>query len=253
MVHRVDLPAQRRLHPVRDRLHVAPSENAGRAVAVDARHQRPSRSVLLLTDNGVGVQPRSTSARPPSSAHLSRRWDANRITGRPYHPQTQGKNERVHQNAATLATSPPTRAYTIAQLRSWTTSSTPPTTINDPTRRCRCAPQPKHSPRPARRRPAILSESPPQAPGRASARRRAQAASARNGKILASTTYASCSAANTLPHRRRRPRQRANPLASSTTAASSSAPSYSSPASRYYSNGRPSRDSTLTDQVSTLT
>jgi transposase InsO family protein len=77
--------------------HVAWSENSAAAVAVMraavTAHQAP---VLLLTDNGMAMNPHrrgKTSQLAAYAASLGTRT----ITSRIYHPQTTGKNERLHQ------------------------------------------------------------------------------------------------------------------------------------------------------------
>ena len=77
--------------------HVATSENAAGARAVVERginvHQVP---VLLLTDNGVAFNTDRLGRTTQLGAYL-RGLGCKPISGRPGHPQTQGKNERVHQ------------------------------------------------------------------------------------------------------------------------------------------------------------
>jgi transposase InsO family protein len=77
--------------------YVAWSENSAAAVAVVRAavtdHQAP---VLLLTDNGIAMNPHRrglTSQLAAYAASLGTRA----ITSRIYHPQTAGKNERLHQ------------------------------------------------------------------------------------------------------------------------------------------------------------
>lgn len=76
---------------------VASAENAEDAIAVFdqgvAAHQVPC---LLLTDNGVAFNQSRLGRTSRLATHVSA-LGCRPITGRPGHPQTQGKNERVHQ------------------------------------------------------------------------------------------------------------------------------------------------------------
>ena len=77
--------------------HVTATETAAGAITVIdkaiAAHQVP---VLLLTDNGGAFnQTRPWSVQP--AGHPPAGLGCRAITGRPGHPQTQGKDERVHQ------------------------------------------------------------------------------------------------------------------------------------------------------------
>ena len=95
---------------------VALSENADDAVAVFDQgvraHQVPC---LLLTDNGVAFNQSRLGRTSRLVTHVSA-MGCKPITGRPGHPQTQGKNERVHQplQAWLLAHRTP---ETLAQLQ----------------------------------------------------------------------------------------------------------------------------------------
>jgi hypothetical protein len=77
--------------------HVAWSENSAAAVAVMsaavAAHQAP---VLLLTDNGIAMNPHRRGLISQLAAYAAG-LGIRAITSRIYHPQTAGKNERLHQ------------------------------------------------------------------------------------------------------------------------------------------------------------
>lgn len=77
--------------------HVAISENAAGARTVVDRginaHQVP---VMVLTDNGVAFNTDRLGKTTQLGAYL-RGLGCKPISGRPGHPQTQGKNERIHQ------------------------------------------------------------------------------------------------------------------------------------------------------------
>jgi putative transposase len=77
--------------------HVTTTETAEGAIAVIDKaihdHQVP---VLLLTDNGAAFNQTRLGRSSRLVTHLEARG-ARAITGRPGHPQTQGKDERVHQ------------------------------------------------------------------------------------------------------------------------------------------------------------
>jgi putative transposase len=79
--------------------HVARAETSQGAMIVVERgicaFQVP---LLLLTDNGAAFNRDRIGRGTQLVTHL-RRLGCKPITGRPYHPQTQGKNERVHQTA----------------------------------------------------------------------------------------------------------------------------------------------------------
>lgn len=77
--------------------HVAAAETAQAAIAVVAKgiaaRGVPQR---LLTDNGIALNPHRRGFEGELVAYVSARGiDA--ITGKPYRPTTQGKNERLHQ------------------------------------------------------------------------------------------------------------------------------------------------------------
>lgn len=76
---------------------VAESENATAAVAVVAKgilaHGVPQR---ILSDNGVALNPSRRGATGLLQSYAFR-WGVEMITGKPYKPTTQGKNERFHQ------------------------------------------------------------------------------------------------------------------------------------------------------------
>lgn len=77
--------------------HVAWGETADAAIAVVDKgivaHGVPQR---LLTDNGVALNPSRRGHVGQLVAHVSR-LGVEAITGKPYKPTTQGKNERFHQ------------------------------------------------------------------------------------------------------------------------------------------------------------
>ena len=77
--------------------HVAGSETAAAAITVFdkavAAHGVPQR---LLSDNGAALNPTRRGHHGQLVAHVSR-LGVEAITGKPYKPTTQGKNERFHQ------------------------------------------------------------------------------------------------------------------------------------------------------------
>ena len=77
--------------------HIGRTETAQGAITVIdkaiAAHQVPQR---LLTDNGAAFNQTRRGLRSQLVEHL-RTLGARAITGRPGHPQTQGKDERLHQ------------------------------------------------------------------------------------------------------------------------------------------------------------
>jgi putative transposase len=77
--------------------HVAVSENATDAIAVFdkavAAHGVPQR---LLSDNGLALNPTRRGIVGQLVAHVAA-LGTEAITGKPYKPTTQGKNERFHQ------------------------------------------------------------------------------------------------------------------------------------------------------------
>lgn len=77
--------------------HVAWSETAEAAITVFdkavAAHGVPQR---LLSDNGIALNPSRRGFLGQLVAHVSR-LGVEAITGKPYKPTTQGKNERFHQ------------------------------------------------------------------------------------------------------------------------------------------------------------
>uniref|UniRef100_A0A5Q5CB38 Integrase, catalytic region n=1 Tax=Mycobacterium sp. (strain JLS) TaxID=164757 RepID=A0A5Q5CB38_MYCSJ len=77
--------------------HVALSETAKEAIAVVdkaiAAHGVPQR---LLSDNGIALNPSRRGHVGQLVAHLAA-LGVEAITGKPYKPTTQGKNERFHQ------------------------------------------------------------------------------------------------------------------------------------------------------------
>jgi transposase InsO family protein len=77
--------------------HVADGETSGAAIAVMAKgiaaHGVPQR---LLTDNGPALNPIRRGVIGQLVDHIAR-LGVEAITGKPYKPTTQGKNERFHQ------------------------------------------------------------------------------------------------------------------------------------------------------------
>jgi len=79
--------------------HVALAETSQAAMnVVDKGIGAFQVPLLLLTDNGAAFN-RDRMGRTTQLVTYLRRLGCKPITGRPYHPQTQGKNERVHQTA----------------------------------------------------------------------------------------------------------------------------------------------------------
>ncbi|GAB3571001.1 integrase core domain-containing protein [Spelaeicoccus albus] len=77
--------------------HVADGETSAAAIAVVTKgitaHGVPQR---LLTDNGLALNPARRGITGQLITHVSR-LGIEAITGKPYKPTTQGKNERFHQ------------------------------------------------------------------------------------------------------------------------------------------------------------
>jgi transposase InsO family protein len=77
--------------------HVAAGETAKDAIAVFdkavAAHGVPQR---LLSDNGLALNPSRRGLVGQLVAHVAA-LGTEAITGKPYKPTTQGKNERFHQ------------------------------------------------------------------------------------------------------------------------------------------------------------
>lgn len=96
--------------------HVAWSENAGDAIVVFdkgvAAHGVPQR---LLTDNGLAFNPSRRGVVGQLVAHLTA-LGVEPITGKPYRPTTQGKNERFHQTLFRYLDKQPL-AGTLAELQ----------------------------------------------------------------------------------------------------------------------------------------
>jgi transposase InsO family protein len=95
---------------------VAWSETAEEAIAVFdkavAAHGLPQR---LLSDNGIALNPSRRGSLGRLVKHLSRRG-VQAITGKPYKPTTQGKNERFHQTLFRYLDKQPL-ANTLAELQ----------------------------------------------------------------------------------------------------------------------------------------
>lgn len=98
--------------------HVASGETSAGAVAVMTAavnaHQPP---VLLLTDNGIAMNPHRRGLTSQLAAYAAS-LGTNAITSRIYHPQTAGKNERLHQTLQLWLSARPLPAD-ITQLTDW--------------------------------------------------------------------------------------------------------------------------------------
>ena len=111
-----DLPAHRR--PLRYAVasHVASGETAEDAIAVFdkavAAHGVPQR---LLSDNGLALNPSRRGVVGQLVAHVAA-LGTEAITGKPYKPTTQGKNERFHQTLFRYLDKQPL-ADTLAELQ----------------------------------------------------------------------------------------------------------------------------------------
>ena len=96
--------------------HVAWSETVDAAITVVdkgiAAHGVPQR---LLTDNGLALNPSRRGFIGQLVAHVSA-MGVEPITGKPYRPTTQGKNERFHQTLFRFLDKQPLAA-TLAQLQ----------------------------------------------------------------------------------------------------------------------------------------
>ena len=96
--------------------HVAWSETTTAAIAVFdkavAAHGVPQR---LLSDNGTALNPSRRGHRGQLVEHVSR-LGTRAITGKPYKPTTQGKNERFHQTLFRYLDTRPLAA-SLAQLQ----------------------------------------------------------------------------------------------------------------------------------------
>jgi transposase InsO family protein len=109
--------------------HVATAETAAGALAVFRKGVAacgvPQR---LLSDNGMALNPSRRGWVGQLAAHAAF-LGVEAITGKPYHPQTQGKNERFHQ--------PPKRRLTNIEASlnceepQWTTTAQRPTTLKN--------------------------------------------------------------------------------------------------------------------------
>lgn len=96
--------------------HVAWGETAEAAIAVFDKavsaHGVPQR---LLSDNGIALNPSRRGYQGRLVQHLSR-LGVQAITGKPYKPTTQGKNERFHQTLFRYLDKQPL-ASTLAELQ----------------------------------------------------------------------------------------------------------------------------------------
>jgi transposase InsO family protein len=106
-------------------------ENAADAVAVVDQAISTAGRVpcLLLSDNGSAFNQSRRGITSQLVAHLTA-LGTRPITGRPYHPQTQGKDERVHQTLQRWLRAHP--AHDQGELQS-SMPSTPSTTTAAPT------------------------------------------------------------------------------------------------------------------------
>ncbi len=115
--------------------HVAWTETAEAAIAVFdkavAAHGVPQR---LLSDNSLALNPSRRGYVGQLVDHVSR-LGIEAITGKPYKPTTQGKNERFHQTLFRYLDKQPL-AETLAELRPTSTPSMRSTTPNGLIRRC---------------------------------------------------------------------------------------------------------------------
>jgi transposase InsO family protein len=128
--------------------HVTWGETSEGAIAVVkkgiAAHGVPQR---LLTDNGAALNPSHRGAVGQLVTYVTR-LGVEAITGKPYKPTTQGKNERFHQTLFRwLDKQPSPRPSRSCRTRSM--SSTGSITPSDPTRDCpdgspRCRPGRQH-------------------------------------------------------------------------------------------------------------
>lgn len=96
--------------------HVARSENAKAAIRVFdkavALHGVPQR---LLSDNGIALNPSRRGVMGQLVEHVTK-LGTEPITGKPYKPTTQGKNERFHQTLFRYLDKQPLAA-TLAELQ----------------------------------------------------------------------------------------------------------------------------------------
>ena len=117
--------------------HVASSETAEAAIAVFdkavAAHGVPQR---LLSDNGIALNPSRRGYLGQLVEHVAS-LGVEAITGKPYKPTTQGKNERFHQNLFRYLDKQPLADTLAESYRPKSTRSTTPTTPNAPPRTTR--------------------------------------------------------------------------------------------------------------------
>lgn len=78
-----------------------------------AHHQPPQ---IMLSDNGLALNPSRRGQVGALVTYLDRQYGIRAITGRPYHPQTQGKDERVHATTKRWLRARP-RATTLVELQ----------------------------------------------------------------------------------------------------------------------------------------
>ena len=135
--------------------HVAWGETSEGAIAVVkkgiAAHGVPQR---LLTDNGAALNPSRRGAVGQLVTYVTR-LGVEPITGKPYKPTTQGKNERFHQTLFRWLDKQPLAASLEELQVDRSTGSTGSITLSDPTRDCPAAsPRSKRGmrhPKPTRR------------------------------------------------------------------------------------------------------
>lgn len=138
--------------------HVARSETANAAITVFdkavAVHGVPQR---LLSDNGIALNPSRRGYLGQFVEHLSTLGDQ-AITGKPYKPTTQGRNERFHQTCSVTSTSSHWQAHS-PNSKPRSTHSITSTTPNDLTKD-----YPGESPRAQHGKPPRWPESPTKSP-----------------------------------------------------------------------------------------
>jgi len=116
--------------------HVSAGETSAAAVHVVAKgiaaHGVPQR---LLTDNGVALNPSRRGIIGQLVDYVTR-LGVTPITGKPYKPTTQGKNERFHQTPCSGSSTSSRSPRRSASSRRRSTSSTRSTTPNALTKDC---------------------------------------------------------------------------------------------------------------------
>ena len=111
-----DLPAHRRPLPLRAGLPCRIRETARDAIAVfDKAVAASGVPQRLLSDNGIALNPSRRGLVGQLVAHAAA-LGTEAITGKPYKPTTQGKNERFHQTLFRYLDKQPL-ADTLAELQ----------------------------------------------------------------------------------------------------------------------------------------